>query len=622
MKLSFEIEYYDSSKRVCQTSTSTLDWTEFQGIYQNLPLGLSFAVVEEVLPLGRRIRIPSSSLKETGSCLFKNIVFCLEALVRHEGDNGELLLPFDTGMTCKTSGKQNGEYLWPVFCEREWDIYWCNMAFYGCHADGKGYGVSIEDGKFDCILRLRTNFGANREYRIDPLFMIREWPDEKRLKDDLCLLVGEMPAENWRPLATWYKRYVRELRGIPSLAERCATNDALLYSTKALTVRCRLAVKQLPVQILEQKQGHEPPMRVYMDYNDVRAIAKKFSEYGIGPSEFCMVGWNYGGHDGAFPQLFPVCEQVGSEEDLRRACDEVNALGYRFNLHDNYYDAYTLASNLDLEDLCTSDMPYHMPVHGGGLLGGGRAYRLCGQRAVLYAQRNLAEVKRRLPNLSGAYFSDVISLIASCKCAHPTHPESRSENAAAYEKILRLQHEYYGVSSSEGGRDWSIPALDRAYMLINKPGNEAAYDYTDEAVPLYQTVYHGLLIYNIFRSGINTWPGSREYLLNLAYGGLPTLYYHHLFNPDWGASSGCKNDLNTTAEAIEADMPVIKRMSDDVKRIADLQLVDILSITQTDNTIDTAFENGAHIYTNLGDTEAVINGSTVPAHDFIVKTKE
>ena len=621
MQLHFDLSYFNEKNQECFTSTIAPGWQACHQGWKHDGLGLSLAWSITPHALGQRITIPQNSLKETGQNRFKTLTVLLENAAGHEGDNGALFLPLDTGMVCRNAGKQEREYRFPVFCEREWDIFWCNMALYGWQNNDGCTGVVLEGGKFDCELRLRTNWGDAHEYRIDPLYLIREWPGDAIQPGDISLFLGHVPERKYTALAAWFRKYNRDVRQLPSLQEKCKDNPALAYSMKAITVRCRMAVKQLPCVVYEQKPDTQPPVHVYMNYEKVEAIAKRYAEVGVGPAEFCLVGWNYGGHDGAFPQLFPVCEAVGTEDEMRHAGKVLNECGYRLNLHDNYYDAYSLAENLDLNDLCTDDTPpYHMPVHGGGILGGGRAYRLCGKMALKYQQANLKEVQKRFPEFSGAYFIDVASLICSHRCANPAHPETREDNAAANKQMLQNLQDIYGVSSSEGARDWSLPELDRAYMLINKPGNEKTYDYTDEAIPLYQLIYHGYVIYNTFRSGINAWPGSFDYLWNLALGGMPTVYYHHLFNPAWGASSGCKNDLNTTEEAIKDDTLLIKQISDDIARISHLQGVIMTDFIRHGKSVtETRFENGPRVFANFGETPEEIDGISIEPMDFVVK---
>lgn len=622
-KVQFELSYFTRGNEVGHTSTAQGGWVfRNNNRYWNEALGIGITFSWEETAAGRRLRITKDDLAETKGNRIKELTVLLpDAAAGHENDGSALVLPLDMGMLCKTTGKLSQEYRIPVFCERELDIFWCNMGLYGRLAPQGSTGVVLEGGKYDCELRLRTAFGSEKEYRIDPVYLVREWPKDGIQMQEISLFTVKTTSGELSALAAAFRQYNKEERKLPSLLDKCKNNPALAYSMKAMTVRFRMAVKKLPCLVFEQTPETEPEPEAFMKFKDVEKIAGVYRKNGIGPSEFNLVGWNHGGHDGAFPQLFPVCSASGTEDDIRHAADVVNECGYKLNLHDNYYDAYTLAENFHFEDVCADDTPpYHMPVPAGGVLSGGRAYRVCAKQALKYQEENLKMIKERFPALSGAYYIDVTSLVAACRCADPRHPETRSDNAENSKKHLYNLQKQYGVSMSEGGRDWSLPELDRAYMLANKPGHEKVYDYTDESVPLYQLIYHGYVIYNTLRSGVNSWAGTYDYLYNLSTGGMPLIYYYHLFHPDCGEFNGCKNDLFATPEAIREDMPKIKQVSDDVARVSHLAGICICDFIRHENNItETRFENGSSIFANYGETSANFNGIVIPPLGFTVK---
>ena len=47
-------------------------------------------------------------------------------------------------------------------------------------------------------------------------------------------------------------------------------------------------------------------------------ILDEVKRQGVERAEVCLVGWNQKGHDGRFPELFPVEEQLGGEDKLRK----------------------------------------------------------------------------------------------------------------------------------------------------------------------------------------------------------------------------------------------------------------------------------------------------------------
>ena len=86
-------------------------------------------------------------------------------------------------------------------------------------------------------------------------------------------------------------------------------------------------------------------MRVFCDFARVRDILDEFHRQGIERAEFCLVGWNRGGHDGRYPQIFPVEPALGGEAELRKTIRHGQSLGYQIVAHDCYYGAYRISED-------------------------------------------------------------------------------------------------------------------------------------------------------------------------------------------------------------------------------------------------------------------------------------
>lgn len=608
-----EIAYFNSEGNVewsLLTKDNGWDINNSSAWNRQLGIGFSWEMKEEK---GRTLlRIPRDSFREEGTCRLKDIVPCQGHISGHEGDGGALVLPLDSGRLCFTKGKEAEEY-WFTHFRHPNKIYWSNMSVIGQYAGGQAQATIIEGGKFDAQLRVRTNWGTDGLYIIDAVFAVRDFVADELLNEDLTMFLGKF-AGDYRAIAEFYREYNLNVRNLPTLTEKATNNPDLDYSSRAMTIRCRMSVKPLPWQP-EQTPENEPPVKVYMTFADIRTIADEFARQEVGPCEFCLVGWNHGGHDGAFPQLFPIEEACGGEAELRKTIEYVKSLGYPISFHDNYYDGYLLADNLDPNDICIKH-DGELCIGGGELLAGGTAYRICAKQAkIKYAADSFKKISTF--DLKGAYFVDVLSIIGMEKCYHEEHPLSRQGNAKYYKEILKMQQEYFKVSMSEGTRDWALPELDRAYMIFNCIDIPLAC--VDEAIPLFQIVYHGFLIYNNFREGVNTFPGSRLYLLNLAWGGLPLIYFHHLFNPNW--KNGWANDLTfETPEKLSADTAVFKHMTNDISRLEHLRNIFISDFHwHGEELSETVFSNGSRIWTNYSsETKIIPSGDAIPASDFIV----
>ena len=113
---------------------------------------------------------------------------------------------------------------------------------------------------------------------------------------------------------------------------------------------------------------------VIRDFNAATKVAEECARQQISDIDFTFVGWNYGGHDGAFPQIFPVEKKIGGEQEMIKTIGRMHELGYKVGIHDNFYDSYTLANNLDRADWAIDG---EGNAHQGEVWGAGRAYLLC-----------------------------------------------------------------------------------------------------------------------------------------------------------------------------------------------------------------------------------------------------
>lgn len=620
-----EITYFDAELNTVKSMLIPENgWhlTDDSAWNEKLKLGFSWIISHTNSIL--EFRIPRDSIREEGENRFKSIIPNQGRVGGVEGDGSSLVLPFEHGILCNCANKPQGEITFPIYAT--WPSQ-CNMTLYGVSGKEHSTAAIIEDGKYNAEFRIRTCWGQDKSYSMDVIFHLREFIDEKCQKDD-CVIRYKKLSGGWQAMGRFYRDYVRKNHSICTLAEKMEGNPALRYAAKAITVRFRLCVKEMPTPILIQTPETQPPMTVFMTFDMVRKVAEEFKRQDVGAAELNLVGWNYGGHDGAFPQLFPVEEKVGGEESMIRNINAIDTLGYPVSLHDNYFDVYELADNYNFVDVARE---HDGSMTKNGPLAGGFAYKSCPACATKYAEENFRHTSH-LP-IKGSYFCDVISILELRKCFDQNHPVDRREAAEHWKKIMKLQHDYFGVSMSEGAREWALPELDRAYLVglcvdTKQPymgvEKQVAFDYFDEEIPLFEMVYHGSLIYNCFREGVNSWPGEKAYLRNFAYGGTPLYYYHHIFNPDWDADSGWDKDLRyTTDERLKKDVKQIKRATEDMAKLAPLQTAFINDYIRHSSTLtETVYSNGSRIWVNYANAPCkVASGEIVPAKNLIVITE-
>jgi len=333
-------------------------------------MALDFTAVDDVLTVGVR----AADMAESGAARLKTLRLLPRFGAATEGDEGHLVIAQQSGALCHFRDKQPGQHFVSVYqssCQ-------CPMPLFGVVRGGSALAGIITGGQFDARVCASTCWGPRKQYAIDPVFTLRSFREETRLPDDLAVEYHFLPAveANWIGMGKRYRQYNFTRRGLRTLRERAAASPGLAYSAGALEVRIRLGVKPVPCEVKEQTPETEPPLRIFCDFARVRDILDEFHRQGIKHTEFCLVGWNRGGHDGRFPQLFPVEPKLGGEAALRATIQHGQALGYQMVAHDCYVDAYRISE--DWSEAYLRKNPDGQPRKGGAW-GGGQSYNEIGR---------------------------------------------------------------------------------------------------------------------------------------------------------------------------------------------------------------------------------------------------
>ena len=564
------------------------------------------------------LSVLSSEIIESGKNKLKSIRILPYFGAAKEGDKGYLALPKDVGVLCYFKDKEPASYDVPVYAFNK-----CNMPLFGMIKNDGGFAGIITGGQFDAKVRVNTNSCGKGIYSIEPIFVLRSFVQGKRLEDDINVQYHFLAKEqaDWMGIAKTYKNYNTVYRNILPLKERVKSSPELAYSAQALEVRIRMGVKPVPTPVVEQTPENEPAVRVFLTFKQLRDIFDEFHRQGIEHSEFCIVGWHSGGHDGRFPQLFPVEEAFGGEEELRKTIIHGQSLGYQIVSHDCYQDAYRISEDWNEKYIRKTPDGELMK---GPQYAGGQVYLPCRERMYeLFAKRDLPKVRDL--GFKGVHYNDVLSIAAPTPCYDPRHPETKRQDAEASNKILALSKKIFGGVQSEGPLDFTAPILDRVlYISIFSKGSALDLPYVDELVPLYSAVYHGTLLYNIWNNCVNTQPGDEYYLKNIEYGGMPVAYYYGHFWLDPGRNWLGDSDLHyDNKEGLQKSVFGLKKVYDDLQKLKHLQMKFIEGHEKlAEGVFETLYSNGESVIVNYNETPYVItSGVEVPARGFKVVSK-
>ena len=215
----------------------------------------------------------------------------------------------------------------------EYNEGWSTPVF-GVNTGDSGVLAVVTGARYNYSLKVEVRGGA---YKLLAVF------GKSAVTPEIRLLRLEGREASYAGMARCYRNF-QIARGVcRPLKERCAENPILARSVRSIMVRMRMAWKPVPSTILEQTEENEPPVHAAITFKRAKEILRRFKAAGIDNAEFCLVGWNKGGHDGAFPDLFPVEKTLGSEEELRELLKYAEECGYLMAGHTNLVDSYSFS---------------------------------------------------------------------------------------------------------------------------------------------------------------------------------------------------------------------------------------------------------------------------------------
>lgn len=418
------------------------------------------------------------------------------------------------------------------------------------------------------------------------------------------LLEGEAPDYNDVALA--YQKWQRAHVNMVSLKERKRHFPKLDYGIKSVYVRVRQGWKPVPPKVLEQTEENEPPMYVASCFADVAALMEQFHAQGIRYAEFCLVGWNFRGHDGRWPQLFPVEPELGGEAALHALITTAKRLGYSIVCHTNSTDTYSVADCWSAEDVV--QRPDGSLSINDTHWSGGRMYHLCAEVGLRQARAFLPQVAEL--GFSGLHYVDVIATIPPRNCYSHKHPMTARQTAAAWREIMRLSRSLFGGFSSEGGYDFAVPELD--FGLYVSFGMKPC-PLADQPIPLWQLVYHGYVLSNPYTTTVN--PNADDLLKVVEYGGRPTFYYDSRFvtqdetHKNWMG----EEDFHCATEVDRQESTAyIARVAQLYEQLWPLQEETMLRHQQLDaNRVRVTYSDGSQVEVDYSKGSAYMNGKQI-----------
>lgn len=432
------------------------------------------------------------------------------------------------------------------------------------------FGVKTKEQCFLAVVSGMTwNFGLRvvlkkGKYSLYPFFEV----NGEKPYEDFCIEIFDLYGEDadYSGMARRYRQYRMEKGELVSLSKRAQENPYVNYAVNSVMIRVRCGWKPAPAQILHQTPENEPPMYVACDFDRVGDILEELKEQEVDKAEICLVGWNVKGHDGRWPQTFPVSEELGGEAKLRALIQKAQSMGYQITCHSNSTDQYEMADCYDEENNRRDRMGN---VVSDSVWSGGQMYELCPQKGYEQAREILPEVAEL--GFRGLHYIDVLGVVYPRKCYHQKHPVTYPQSLEYAKSLCEFAREQFGGISSEGAYDFLAPYLDYGlYISFDQAGKGIC----DKSVPFWQIVYHGTVLSNPYTCTVNsTFKDMDSFLKVIEYGGRPTYYYYSAFTDNGFHWMGSRDCICSTDEQLKDSVAKIKKGYLEYQKLSELQTV-------------------------------------------------
>ncbi|MDO5582155.1 MAG: DUF5696 domain-containing protein [Planctomycetia bacterium] len=416
-----------------------------------------------------------------------------------------------------------------------------------------------------------------------------------------------------------YRKYQIDHKVVVPLKERVKGRPELAYAADSMEVRVRMGWKPVPSPVGEQNAENEPPMKPVITFDRFQQIVEEFKKQGVNKAEFCLVGWNIGGHDGRYPQIFPADPRLGGDEKLKEAVKKAQKEGFQIVCHTNYSDAYRASQIGGLWD-----ENYLLRKKDGNLntyitWGGGNMYETCPMCMYKrFFEKDFPKLKSF--GFRGLHYIDVFSTVNPRTCWSKDHPLTKEGYAKWTKKIFAGAQKEIGGLGSEGGFDYCISNLDYAlYISFHKPGSKYP-ALIERHVPLWHIVYNGIILNNPYTHCANyTIKDPVARLKLIEFGGRPMFYFYSIFLHKGKNWMGDADITCGTDEELVQSVKKIKEGYDEFEKMKYLQYEFMNDHSMIgENLFQTTFSDGTRIITNYNEAERSFEGKKIPAFGYIV----
>ncbi len=293
---------------------------------------------------------------------------------------------------------------------------------------------------------------------------------------------------NYSEMAKVYRKWQLDRGEVKPLKERVKGNKTLENSVNSIFVKVKFSTRVR--RGVPRSKWADIPMTVQYTFEEGRQAMTRMHEAGMKDIEFCFTGWQKGGHDGPYPDLFPIPEELGGEKGMIETVELGKKYGFQMTVHGNNHDLVKSSVRYNSKDVSWDNKGNEFKYT---ILPGGQVYFTCYQIVHdRWLDEDIEGIKRL--GITGTQHIDVTTARPPNPCCNPLHPANRKEQAEWQRKVSQKFKDHFGGYSSEAGFD-HIAGVTDYVLYVNWTGGDLYHkNIVKKVVPIWELVYHGIIL--------------------------------------------------------------------------------------------------------------------------------
>ncbi len=350
-------------------------------------------------------------------------------------------------------------------------------------------------------------------------------------------------------------------------------------------------------------------------FEQVRSIIDEFTGKGVSNLALTLNGWSKDGLYGNQPEHFPIEKKLGGSSGLKKLASYAKEKGVSLYLRTNYVRPFASSDGFTAKKDAIRGIDREVMESYDTWVSDGYNNR---QKMFYFMKPERVFNKHIMDELkdfadlgiSGVSFDYLGETIYSDM--DPKTLAGRKQTAAVWENTLKAYKGKLGGTAVDYGFAYTLGNVER---IDNAPMDSSHFVYTDETVPFYQIVLHGLVPYTAKPSNLRD-DSRKEFLRAVEYGALPS--YELTYESTGKLLRTIEDRLFSSnySSWLPSIVEEYRQFTDIYKQIGNQTIANHERISQM--VYRTSYANGTQIIVNYGEEDATVDGQIVKGLGYAV----